>query len=407
MTTTSLKNVLESWDAGAWGEPANSASHGVSVLRSTNFRSGGLLSLDNEAILAIDERTYQKKKLQPGDILLERSGGGPLQPVGRVAGFWEEDEQKRFICGNFISRLVPKRSLIDPEYLLYVLTAWHARGDTEKFQTATTGIRNLQMKQYLAHEIHVPSLHEQHRIAARLKAQLAEVDAARQAAQAQLRDATLLRTKLVDATFNACRQWQPIGAVAKLQSGYAFKSEDFKTSGIRLLRNTNILPGKVYWDDAVCIDASEADRYPSYVLAAGDILISLDRPLISSGIKVARVSADDLPALLLQRVGRFLLKSGLVDPDFLFAYLQSSRFIAAISGHDQSLGVPHISPGQVEAVEFPLLPMAEQHKIGSRLQAQLAEADAIAQAARVQLAEIERLPQRLLARAFTPQGDAT
>jgi hypothetical protein len=35
----------------------------------------------------------------------------------------------------------------------------------------------------------------------------------------------------------------------------------------------------------------------------------------------------------------------------------------------------------------------------------LAEADSVAQAASAQLADIERLPQRLLARAFTETGE--
>jgi type I restriction enzyme S subunit len=260
-------------------------------------------------------------------------------------------------------------------------------------------------KQVFAQIIPWVPLDEQRRIAARLKAQLAEVETARQAAQCALRDAGLLRTNLIDAAFSACDQWQSIGAVAKVQSGYAFKSEDFTTSGVRLLRNANVLPGKVYWDDTVYIDASEVGRYPSYILAAGDVLISLDRPLISSGIKVARVGEADLPALLLQRVGRFVLKQDEIDADFLYAFLQSSRFIDAISGHDQSLGVPHISPGQVESIEIPLLPLDDQRRIVGRLKQQLAEADAIVQAAAAQLAEIECLPQRLLARAFTPQGD--
>jgi len=41
-----------------------------------------------------------------------------------------------------------------------------------------------------------------------------------------------------------------------------------------------------------------------------------------------------------------------------------------------------------------------QRHIVAHLRAQLAEADAIAQAAAAQLAEIERLPQQLLAQAF-------
>jgi type I restriction enzyme S subunit len=200
--------------------------------------------------------------------------------------------------------------------------------------------------------------------------------------------------------FDEFVEWQPISQVAKVQSGYAFKSERFKPSGIRLLRNANILPGEIYWDDVVYINPSEASRYPSYVLEEGDILISLDRPLISSGIKVARVSETDLPALLLQRVGRFLLRSTEIDADFLYAFLQSSRFIDAISGHDQSLGVPHISPGQVESVEIPILPLEDQCSIVVHLKQQLAEADALRTALEQQLRDLDALPQRILAQAF-------
>ena len=308
-------------------------------------------------------------------------------------------------CSTEIIPLLPQG--VDREFLAFLL-----RTDivVSAAMSEKTGSRmpRADMDVLLNLEVSIPeTIAAQRQIAARLKAQLSEVDIARQAVQAQVRDAQLLHTKIVDAAFGGFESWQPIAAVAKVQSGYAFKSEEFETSGIRLLRNTNILPGKVYWDSAVYLEESAAGRYPSYALEEGDILISLDRPLISSGIKVARVSAEDVPSLLLQRVGRFLLKPGVIDPGFLYAFLQSSRFTDAISGHDQSLGVPHISPGQVESVELPLLSVREQQQLISRLESQRVEAAAIAEAAAAQLAEIERLPQKLLAQAFNPQGDVT
>ena len=256
-------------------------------------------------------------------------------------------------------------------------------------------------------ELEVPEypLPKQRQIATSLKAQLSEVQVAKRAAKGQLRELRLLRSKLIDSTFDKFQVLEPIASVARVQSGYAFKSNDFRISGTRLLRNTNILPGKVYWDDVVHLDEVETSRYRGYSLTRGDILISLDRPLISSGIKVARVAGTDLPALLVQRVGRFLLSEERIDPDFLWAFLHSSRFIAGISGHDQSLGVPHISPTQVEAIEIPLLPVDEQKEVALQIKEALAETDAIYQAAIAQMAEIERLPQKLLAQAFPPQGD--
>jgi type I restriction enzyme S subunit len=400
MREIKLRDLLHSWDAGAWGEPARN-DRGVSVLRSTNFREGGRLSFENQAVLAIDDTTLENKRLTAGDILLERSGGGPLQPVGRVAGFWGSDAHDKFICGNFISRLVPNRDLVDSLYLMYALLNLHVSGKTENLQTATTGIRNLQMKQYLDNKLLLPiDVRQQRVIAARLKAQLAEVETARRAAHVQAREMQALKSNVLRSIFSDIEDWRPIGSIAKLQSGYAFKSDTFKTSGVRLLRNANILPGKIYWDDSVFLSEDDAKGYPAYVLKQGDVLISLDRPIISSGFKVARVDQDDLPALLVQRVGRFLLDKEKLDADYLFAFLQSESFISKVSGHDQSLGVPHISPSQVEAVEIPLPDIIEQRRLAKQLNDVSSAGTKATIAVQSQLNDLSALPQRLLAQAF-------
>ena len=58
----------------------------------------------------------------------------------------------------------------------------------------------------------------------------------------------------------------------------------------------------------------------------------------------------------------------------------------------------------ISDIGVPDLPLNEQLRFVARLKTQLAEADAIRQAAAAQLAEIERLPQKLLAQAFHAQG---
>ena len=73
------------------------------VIRNTDFAADGTLDLSNVAILPIEQRLFAQKRLQEGDILIERSGGGPQQPVGRVALFERQTEHHCF--GNFISRL--------------------------------------------------------------------------------------------------------------------------------------------------------------------------------------------------------------------------------------------------------------------------------------------------------------
>ena len=90
----------------------------------------------------------------------------------------------------------------------------------------------------------------------------------------------------------------------RFQNGYAFKSEWFQDEGVRLLRNQNVSHGELRWDDVKHISSDMATEFQRFELEKGDIVLSLDRPLISTGLKLARVRANDLPCLLLQRVAR-------------------------------------------------------------------------------------------------------
>ena len=292
-----------------------------------------------------------------------------------------------------------------PEWIHFFLRRQETLEAATRTFTGTVGQQRVPASFLEALMLPLPPLDVQHQITCRLKAQQAEVETVRKAVQAQWEEVQQLKSKALESVLAGVSNWQPMGSALRVQSGYAFKSEAFKRSGVRLLRNANILPGKVYWDDTVYLSEDDAQRHANYVLHAGDVLISLDRPIISSGIKVARVQATDLPALLLQRVGRFVLDTNKLDADYLYAYLQTERFMAQISGHEQSVGVPHISPGQVEAALMPLPDLTVQKEMAKRL-TQITEAwsDAVA-AIRKQGEDLAALPQRLLAQAFNDRGE--
>jgi type I restriction enzyme S subunit len=94
------------------------------------------------------------------------------------------------------------------------------------------------------------------------------------------------------------------------------------------------------------------------------------------------------------------LDETLLDADYLFAFLQTNHFIDAISGHEQSLGVPNISPGQVETVGIPMPPIEEQRRISTVAKEILNTTNEALVAANAMLANISILPSRLLAQAF-------
>ena len=338
-------------------------------------------TVDKEILKVLRARTYPT-----GTIIFPKVGGALLtNKRARLAVEATFD--------NNVMGLIPTQ--IDGDYLFYFMRSF----DMARIAN-TQSLPSVRASDVSKIEIPVPTPEKQRQIAARLKTQLAEVETARQAAQVQLRDAAVLKTKALESLFSNVASWAHIGDAAKLQSGYAFKSDNFKTSGVRLLRNANILPGQVYWDDAVFLSESDSEKYPSYALSTDDVLISLDRPIISSGIKVARVEADDLPALLVQRVGRFLIDPQRLDADYLYAYLQTDLFISKISGHDQSLGVPHISPSQVEGIEIPLPEVSVQRALSKQLNEVTCTWDVAAAAMRSQLNDLSKLPKAILAQAF-------
>jgi type I restriction enzyme S subunit len=164
-----------------------------------------------------------------------------------------------------------------------------------------------------------------------------------------------------------------LGDVATLQNGCAFKSEWFAKSGTRLLRNANVGHGMLNWDQEVRLPKSRIEEFERFRLTEGDVILSLDRPFIVTGTKVARVKAKDLPALLLQRVGRFILSQAL-NPDYVFLWIDSPHFSEQIDP-GRSTGVPHISSKQVEAAVLFLPALAEEHRIDAKVDALMALCD--------------------------------
>src|ERR1019366_6650369 len=169
---------------------------------------------------------------------------------------------------------------------------------------------------------------------------------------------------------------EPLGKFAPMQNGYAFQSEWFVPKGVRLLRNKNVSHGVMQWDDMECIVENRLKEFERFRLDEGDVVLSLDRPFISTGIKVARVRREDLPCLLLQRVGRFQPDAKRLHPDYLFLFLNSPQFAGQIDP-GRSNGVPHISSKQVEAAVIFVPLRAEQQRIVAKVDELMRWCDAL------------------------------
>jgi type I restriction enzyme S subunit len=142
----------------------------VRVLRNTNFNNDGTIDFEDVAELDVEQRKFKNREIIKDDIILERSGGGPTQPVGRVV-FFEREDQFMYSFSNFTSRIrINDKLIIFPKFLFYFLLDFYNQGKTNDIQNRTTGIRNLDFSKYKQVLIPLPPLDEQQKIAAVLSA---------------------------------------------------------------------------------------------------------------------------------------------------------------------------------------------------------------------------------------------
>lgn len=156
-------NIIEKPISGEWGNDGNR----IKVLRTTNFTNDGEINYTNVVTRDISEKKISEKKLQYGDCILEKSGGSPTQPVGRVV-FFDLKNSEEYLCNNFTTIIRPKNS-VHSKYFFWGLFANHYFKKTLSFQNKTTGIINLKTERYLNDsEIPLPPLPIQQKIAEKL-----------------------------------------------------------------------------------------------------------------------------------------------------------------------------------------------------------------------------------------------
>ncbi|WP_283672641.1 restriction endonuclease subunit S [Clostridium perfringens] len=159
-----LKDIFEKPISGEWGKEVGEGEKGSKVIRTTNFTNIGRLDLSSIVERDIDSIKHENKKLKFGDIIIEKSGGSPTQPVGRVVIF-EETNEDVYFCNNFTSILRPNKNIV-PKFGLYLLKNLYNKKKVLKFQNKTTGIINIKLNDYLNNtEITIPNLEVQNRIA--------------------------------------------------------------------------------------------------------------------------------------------------------------------------------------------------------------------------------------------------
>ena len=198
--TSHLSDLLNHSIGGLWGSPAGDDEHDVDVIRVTELRDHGALSMRTAAKRSINKRQLASRLLRVGDLILEKSGGGPTTPVGRVARF--PGHVGDAICTNFMQLMRPNAAVVDSEFLHWQLHYRYVSGATATLNKGSGNIRNLQTKEYLHQSVLVPPLHEQVRISSEIGGSFDRIHQVELAVQDGLETIGALRRAVLAAAFS-------------------------------------------------------------------------------------------------------------------------------------------------------------------------------------------------------------
>jgi type I restriction enzyme, S subunit len=378
----------------------------------------GRINLEGLPTMDIEPAELERYSARNGDLLVCEGGevgrAAIVQGLAGAVGY-----QKA------LHRLRARSAREDSRFMFYTLR-WAAEHGVFEGGGQST-IAHLTGEQFRKYRFPTPPVFEQNSIAEFLDGETGKIDAliAEQeklvALLAEKRQATIshavtrglrpeaaMKESGVAHLGKVPRHW----AVGKCRfyltilSGYAFPSADFSIDDkdTKLLRGINVGVATIRWNEVVYWSRSPNDRLEQYELQDGDLVIGMDRPLISEGMRVAQVQRGDLPCLLLQRVAK--LETGpLLLRAFLIRLLSSEMFASYFSPDMTGVSVPHISPEQIGNFVIPIPPVSEQEEIAIFITAEIGKLDALTCQSEHAIALLKERRSALVTAAVTGQID--
>lgn len=156
-----IKFIIDNHADGIWGDEEKGNEEDINCYRVADFDYDKMeIKKIIPTIRNISKEQLVGKLVYNGDLLLEKSGGGEISPVGRVV---IANISEPAVCSNFIHFLHIK-STTTSKFLCYYFNFLYSNKINLLFFNQTTGIQNLNIHDYLGQSIYLPPLYEQQEI---------------------------------------------------------------------------------------------------------------------------------------------------------------------------------------------------------------------------------------------------
>jgi type I restriction enzyme S subunit len=308
-----------------------------------------------------------KQLVQAGDVLLSK-----IVPHIRRAWVVKPTTNHRLIASG--EWIVFRDSRFDPNYLRHLLTA---DGFHRKFMQTVSGIGGSLLRARPAEvakiKVPLPPITEQQRIATILD----KADSLRRKRQEAIRLADEFLRAVFFERFSAKPRSRVLTDYCDFLAGFAFKSDQYiePRDGVRLLRGINVGIDRFEWGDTAGYPLNAVGDLARYRLKESDVVLAMDRPWISTGLKCAVVDDRVAGCYLVQRVARLRPKLQGTSA-FIMNCLQGNDFKSHCRITETT--IPHISPKDFSTFPVPAATEAELRSfadIATRIQRVVSKAE--------------------------------
>ncbi|HHH7818051.1 TPA: restriction endonuclease subunit S [Escherichia coli] len=420
----SLEEVSIHIIGGDWGKAPDFIDQeyeSVACIRGAEFKNWKRDFGKTAVIRKVKCSSLSTRNLLENDILVEISGGGPDQPVGRTVLIDEKvlnQHKLPLVCTNFL-RLVRLNNNINAVFVNRYLEFFYNSGEVTKYQSGSNNLRNLKFKDYSALKMPLPPLAEQKIIAEKLDTLLAQVDSTkarleqipqilkrfRQAVLAAAMRGELSETWRTHNSFNIslhkyyeltkgkklkakniaepCEEntWLRcnIGHIFNVKSGDGLTAKEMNPSGDIPVYGGNGITG--YHDKYNTEESTIVIGRVGYY--CGSVHLTPEKSWITDNALLVDFNRD----LITEKFAYWLLKATNLRVD------------------TSSSAQPVISGAKIYSIEIVVPPVEEQHEIVRRVEQLFAYADTIEKQVNNALARVNNLTQSILAKAF--RGELT
>lgn len=303
---------------------------------------------------------------------------------------------------------------IDPRWIFYTV---RSNEFIESMSDLVQGalypaIRSKDIRNY---KLALPPLSEQHRIADKLDIMLARVDACRERLERVPVILRRFRQAVLEAALSGelTADWRnsqdlpswresSVGSVAMRifdgPFGSNLKSNDYSSSGIRVIRLENIGHLRFHEDKETYIPDVKYNQLTKHTLLPGDVLFS---SFVDEEVRVCMLP-DDLPTAAINKADCFCIRvqNGLCLPEFLMYRLATHSTYKELQELVHGATRPRINLKQLREFSFWLPPFTEQQEIVGRTRILLDYAKRLETRYTAAQLQLGYLPSMLLAKAF-------